>query len=59
MTRLAIISNQAFSLINFRGPLIAALFIACWNLLSGREHAGNTDEINEEFIEEGKISRDE
>ena len=41
------------------GPLIAALFIACWNLLSGREHAGNTDEIDEEFIEEGKVSRDE
>ncbi|MFO5569238.1 AI-2E family transporter, partial [Klebsiella pneumoniae] len=41
------------------GPLIAALFIACWNLLSGREHAGNTDEINEEFIEEAKNSRNE
>ncbi|MGE0969766.1 AI-2E family transporter [Klebsiella sp. WOUb02] len=41
------------------GPLIAALFIACWNLLSGREHAGNTDEIDEEFIEEGKLNRDE
>lgn len=41
------------------GPLIAALFIACWNLLSGREHAGNTDELDEEFIEEGKISREE
>ena len=41
------------------GPLIAALFIACWNLLSGREHAGNTDEIDEEFIEEGKLTRDE
>lgn len=38
------------------GPLIAALFIACWNLLSGREHAGNTDEIDEEFIEEAKIA---
>ncbi|HBQ3152054.1 TPA: AI-2E family transporter [Klebsiella quasipneumoniae] len=41
------------------GPLIAALFIACWNLLSGREHAGNTDEIDEEFIEEAKNSRTE
>ncbi|STV14436.1 membrane protein [Klebsiella pneumoniae] len=41
------------------GPLIAALFIACWNLLSGREHAGNTDEIDEEFIEEAKNSRNE
>jgi len=36
------------------GPLIAALFIACWNLLSGRDHAGNSDEIDETFIEEGK-----
>ncbi|MBP2168013.1 putative PurR-regulated permease PerM [Erwinia toletana] len=36
------------------GPLIAALFIACWNLLSGRDHQGNIDEIDEEFIEEGK-----
>ncbi|MDR9891007.1 AI-2E family transporter [Pseudenterobacter timonensis] len=36
------------------GPLIAALFIACWNLLSGRDHAGNVDEIDEAFIEEGK-----
>ncbi len=36
------------------GPLIAALFISCWNLLSGRDHEGNTDEIDEEFIEEGK-----
>ncbi len=38
------------------GRWIAALFIACWNLLSGREHAGNTDEIDEEFIEEAKIA---
>jgi hypothetical protein len=38
------------------GPLIAALFIACWNLLSGREHAGNTDEIDEEFIEEKSVA---
>lgn len=36
------------------GPLIAALFVACWNLLSGRDHAGNVDEIDEAFIEEGK-----
>lgn len=36
------------------GPLIAAMFIACWNLLSGRDHQGNSDEIDEEFIEEGK-----
>ena len=36
------------------GPLVAALFIACWNLLSGRDHAGNVDEIDEAFIEEGK-----
>ena len=39
--------------------LIAALFIACWNLLSGREHAGNADLLDEEFIEEAKNSRDE
>lgn len=36
------------------GPLIAALFIACWNLLSGREHAGNAEEIDETFIQEGQ-----
>lgn len=36
------------------GPLIAALFIACWNLLSGRDNAGNAEEIDDEFIEEGK-----
>jgi predicted PurR-regulated permease PerM len=39
------------------GPLIAALFIACWNLLSGRDHAGNIDELDEDFLEEGKITR--
>ena len=38
------------------GPLIAALFIACWNLLSGREHAGNADLLDEEFIEEAKTA---
>jgi len=37
------------------GPLIAALFIACWNLLSGRDNRDNAEEIDEEFIEEGKI----
>lgn len=37
------------------GPLIAALFIACWNLLSGRDNQGNTDELDEDFIEEGKL----
>jgi predicted PurR-regulated permease PerM len=36
------------------GPLIAALFIACWNILSGRDHQNNTDVIDEDFIEEGK-----
>ncbi|NIG33206.1 AI-2E family transporter [Pantoea sp. ICBG 828] len=36
------------------GPLIAALFIACWNLLSGRDNRENVEEIDEEFIEEGK-----
>ncbi|VFS24293.1 protein YdiK [Enterobacter cancerogenus] len=25
------------------GPLIAALFIACWNLFSGRDHEGNAE----------------
>lgn len=36
------------------GPLIAALFIACWNLLSGRDNRENVEEIDEVFIEEGK-----
>ena len=36
------------------GPLIAALFIACWNLLSGRDHQGNIEEIDKAFMEEGK-----
>ena len=36
------------------GPLIAALFIACWNILSGRDSEENIEEIDEEFIEEGK-----
>lgn len=36
------------------GPLIAALFIACWNLLSGRDNEANSEEIDEDFIEEGK-----
>lgn len=40
------------------GPLIAALFIACWNLLSGRDHQGNVDAIDNEFIEEGKNTPD-
>ncbi|TKI05791.1 AI-2E family transporter [Martelella alba] len=40
------------------GPLIAALFIACWNLLSGRDNEGNAEEIAEEFIEEGKHRHD-
>jgi hypothetical protein len=35
------------------GPLIAALF-PCWNLFSGRDHAGNVEGLDEEFIEEGK-----
>lgn len=39
------------------GPLIAALFIACWNLFSGRDHAGNAEELDSDFIEEGKIIR--
>lgn len=36
------------------GPLIAALFITCWNLLSDRDNCANVDEIDEAFIEEGK-----
>jgi predicted PurR-regulated permease PerM len=39
------------------GPLIAALFIACWNLFSGRDHEGNAEELDADFIEEGKTSR--
>lgn len=35
------------------GPLVAALFIACWNILSGRDHAGNTEELDKDFIEDG------
>lgn len=41
------------------GPLIAALFIACWNLLSGRDHANNTDEIDAEFIAEGRTDQNQ
>jgi predicted PurR-regulated permease PerM len=40
------------------GPLIAACLSPA-GMLSGREHAGNTDEIDEEFIEEAKNSRTE
>ena len=36
------------------GPLIAALFIACWNLLSGKENQDNAEEIDPDFIAEGK-----
>ena len=36
------------------GPLIAALFITCWNLFSGRDHEGNVEGIDEAFMEEGK-----
>lgn len=39
------------------GPLIAALFIACWNLFSGRDHAGNAEELDADFIEEEKTLR--
>ena len=35
------------------GPLVAALFIACWNILSGRDHAGNAEELDKDFIEDG------
>jgi hypothetical protein len=40
------------------GPLIAALFIACWNLFSGRDHACNAEELDADFIEEGRNSPD-
>ncbi len=40
------------------GPLIAALFISCWNLLSGKDHKGNTDEIDPDFIEEGQTHQE-
>ncbi|MBS6032526.1 MAG: AI-2E family transporter [Pantoea sp.] len=40
------------------GPVIAALFIACWNLLSGRDNRENIEEIDEEVIEEGKKQSD-
>ena len=36
------------------GPLIAALFLASWNLFSGRDHEGNAEGIDEAFMEEGK-----
>ncbi|PKH26611.1 AI-2E family transporter [Enterobacterales bacterium CwR94] len=36
------------------GPLIAALFIACWNLLSGRDNRDNVEEIDDAFFEEAK-----
>lgn len=40
------------------GPLIAALFLASWNLFSGRDHEGNAEELDEAFIEEGKKGPD-
>ncbi len=36
------------------GPLIAALFIASWNLLSGRDHKGNIEEIDKDIITEAR-----
>lgn len=39
------------------GPLIAALFIACWNILSGRDNQENIEGIDEDFIEEGRQHR--
>ena len=36
------------------GPLIAALFIACWNLFSGRDHEGNAEELDAQYIEEAR-----
>jgi len=41
------------------GPLIAALFIACWNIVSGRDNQENIEEIDQSFIEEGKSSSEE
>lgn len=40
------------------GPVIAALFIASWNLLSGRDNRQNIEELDEEVIEEGKKQSD-
>ncbi|GAA0492002.1 AI-2E family transporter [Tatumella punctata] len=36
------------------GPLITALFIACWNLFSGRDNAANSDQLDVGFIAEGQ-----
>lgn len=36
------------------GPTVAALFITCWNLFSGRDHEGNVEGIDEAFMEEAK-----
>lgn len=41
------------------GPLIAALFIACWNLLSGRENKQNAEAIDPNFIAEGELTNEE
>lgn len=38
------------------GPLIAALFIACWTLLSGRDDRSDSDKTDEGFIAEGHKS---
>ena len=34
------------------GPLIAVIFISCWNLLSGRKNKENAREIDKAFLEE-------
>lgn len=38
------------------GPLIAALFIACWNILSGSGQEESLQKINPEFIAEGRAT---
>lgn len=40
------------------GPLIAALFIACWNLLSGRDNKNTVEEMDSRVLEEGKKESD-
>ena len=39
------------------GPLIAALFIACWNLFSGRDHAGMPKSWTPSSSKREKLSR--
>lgn len=36
------------------GPLIAALFLACWNLFSGKDREQDLEVIDETFMQEGE-----